>query len=271
MLRPTIVVATLVAAVVAAGAAANANPTTNYGVAPTKSCLAGKGAAIGTDFAGADAGLSGAERARLISATVTGPSFLYIAFGKSSTEAKALRAKVAKTLAPAPSAANALSGETGNVAWILYSALGTRPATTMKTFVTGCLKIGTVPTGADALTPTTFSHCLGSRAGNSILDARELKLLFGVVMPPRLKSHIAIAYVIGLRGSRYGSYAFVFFGDTHGQAIQIRDSFTSLLGANVARQSTGSTGKVAWLITPSARASDAAAAAAKRVFLSCLS
>jgi hypothetical protein len=275
MLKRVFVVATLVAVLVAivvvSGAAANANPTANYGVAPTKSCLANKGAAIGSDFAGADSELSGAERARLISATVTGPSFLYIAFGKNPSEAKVLRAKVSKTLAPPPNSTNSLAGESGNVAWVLVSALGTRPAASMRAFVTGCLRIGTVPTGADALTPITFSHCLGSRAGNSILDARELKLLFGVDLPPSLRSHIAIAYVIGMRGARYGSYAFVFFGDTRSQALRYRDTFTVALGRSVARQSTGVNGKVAWLITPSKRASDAAAVAAKRVFLSCLS
>jgi hypothetical protein len=81
---------------------------------------------------------------------------------------------------------------------------------------------------------------------------------------------VATGLIALMRGGTYGAYGMAFFGTTRAQSAAIRTTVTKLFGGFSSRASTGFARNVAWLVAPSNRASDAAASAAKRVYLSCV-
>src|SRR6185503_4262963 len=121
----------LAVVVVVAGAAATTvgARSSAFGLAPTKACLARKGAAF-QQYPQPLPGLTAGEQSETMIGTLPAggaPVFFYLVIGRNATQAQATLKTLRNAMAQAPTKANSSSGTSQTAAWTMISILGAPP------------------------------------------------------------------------------------------------------------------------------------------------
>jgi hypothetical protein len=245
-----------------------------YGPAPSRACLAARGAFINALGDPATATLTAAERRNVVSAVVSpkgasSPLFLYLAFGRDAASARSLVARVGRHLLAPPTAANSVSGSKLNAAWLIESSVGAHPPASATSLVTGCLRAGSLADGAPPLTLRSVTDCMTAHDGAPLDRKTRSRLL--PPLPPTIVSHLAAAIVPGDNtGSGQGVFAFVLIGRDRRDSAALRDKLAALLRETRPVQSSGFAHNAAWLTTPTPHATRTQLKNAQRIFEGCL-
>jgi hypothetical protein len=270
--------------VVAAGTAATTvgARSSAFGLAPTKACLAKKGATFQT-YPQPLPGLTAGEQSETMIGTLPAggaPVFFYLVIGRNATQAQAILEKLRNSMAQAPTKANSSSGASQNAAWTMISILGAPPTAAVRTALTGCLKTGTAPTGAPTSPARyvrgTVGACLAGngQSADVVTDSQEAfvaKFLFKYPLLVPLRPHTLIAITHTNANAKDGLTLILVFGSSPSNAADLRAKVRAALHLKSGLTAwSGSKKNVAWDGFREINASPTGFAHAKRLLSGCL-
>ena len=274
----------LAVVVVVAGAAATTvgARSSAFGPAPTKACLAKKGATF-QQHPQPLPGLTAGEQSETMIGTLPAggaPVFFYLVIGRDSTQAQSVLKKLRNSMAQAPTKANSSSGTSQNAAWTMISILGAPPAAPVRSALTGCLKTGTAPTGVPPsparYTRATVSSCLAGNGQTADIvtapqEALMSRVMFRYTLPTTLRPPTLIAITHTHTDTRDGLVMLVVFGSSPPNAAQLRERVRAALHVTTGSWAwSGAKKNVAWYAFRDRVATTAGIAASKRLLSGCL-